>query len=656
MKCEYLLKAFLLFYFFIFFILFYNSFFASKELIIDMNNQLSQYETNIDYSNFNTDIKAIAFYLPQFHSIKENDIWWGKGFTEWVNVKKCKPHFEGHHQPRIPGDKLNYLDYYELTNSSIIKKQIQLARSHGIYGFAIYYYWFSGKRLLEKPLDIYLNDKSLDFPFLLIWANENWTRKWDGYSGNILIKQLYKDKDPELFIEDIKKYLNDYRYIKINSRPVIGVYEPFKLPQLNKTITIWKEKCKEYGIGEIFILISVNKYDISKIQNLKLFDGAYDFPPRNNLKNIGFKYKNTFLYNELIYKNLYLNKIIDPKKIPIYRGNMIEWDNCPRTQACTIFNYYSPEKFYMINKIIVEWTKQNYNKENRFIFINAWNEWGEGSYLEPDDKYGYASINSLSKALFNLTYVKINNLINMNKTSKILVQANLYYENLINDIIKFTNNIPVKFDLYISLGSKNVSNDIKNYIENNSKAFNFKIRIFHNEENDALQSLDQVAKHIKKYRYFCHIYSKKSNYSNLGEEWRNYLLNNLLGNSNIISEILTELENKENLGFIYPETFYKVLSTYEKNKIDLYSNQINLLLNEIFPNVKIIKNYSDFSEVHMFWAKTSAIYQIFKKNIVKKIKKANKNLNNTIPNFIDRIWIYIVRLNGFYYKQIFKHI
>ena len=250
----------------------------------------------------------------------------------------------------------------------------------------------------------------------------------------------------------------------------------------------------------------------------------------------------------------------------------------------------------------------------------------------------------------------MNNLINMNKSSKILVQVNLYYENLINDIIKFTNNIPVKFDLFISLGSKNASNNIENYIENNSKAFKFKIRIFHNEENDALQSLDQVAKHIKKYRYYCHIYSEKLIYSNFVDEWRNYLLNNLLGNSNIISEILTELENKENLGFIYPETFYKVLSTYGKNKIDLYSNQINLLLNEIFPNVKIIKNYSDFSEVHMFWAKTSAIYQIFKKYIVEKIKKVNKNLNNTIPNFIDRIWIYTVRLNGFYYKQIFKHI
>lgn len=220
-----------------------------------MNIQLSQYEKNLDFSNFRTNIKAIALYLPQFHSIKENDIWWGKGFTEWTNVKKSKPHFEGHHQPRIPGDKLNYLEYYELTNSNIIKKQIQLAKTHGIYGFGIYYYWFSGKRLLEKPLDLYLNDKSLKFPFLLIWANENWTRHWDGRNKDILIKQEYKDKDPELFIKDIKKYLIDKRYIKIDSRPVIGLYEPFDIPQLNKTIKIWREKSLEYGIGDIFILV-----------------------------------------------------------------------------------------------------------------------------------------------------------------------------------------------------------------------------------------------------------------------------------------------------------------------------------------------------------------------------------------------------------------
>lgn len=435
MKYLNLLKLFFLInIFYIFFILLFQRYFVNKIFIIDMKNQLSQYEKNLDFSNYNTDIKAIALYLPQYHSIKENDKWWGKGFTEWTNVKKSKPRFEGHHQPRIPGDKLNYLDYYELTNSNIIRKQIKLAKSHGIYGFAIYYYWFSGKRLLEKPLDIYLNDKSLKFPFLLIWANENWTRKWDGENKDILIKQEYKDKDPELFIEDIKKYLIDIRYIKIKRRPVIGLYKPFRIPKLTKTLKIWRKKSKEVGIGEIFILICVNNYNINKIQDLRLFDGAYDFPPRNNITNIRIKFKRAFLYSELLYKNIYLNNIIDSKKIPIYRGSMLEWDNCPRKRNCRVFDYYSPEKFYMINKLIVEWTKKNYNKKNRFIFINAWNEWGEGSYLEPDNKYGYASINSLSKALFNLSYVKIKNLININKTNIILVQANICYENLIKKI------------------------------------------------------------------------------------------------------------------------------------------------------------------------------------------------------------------------------
>jgi len=179
----------------------------NEKIYIEVDNQFSEYENNIDFSQYTTDIKVIALYLPQFHSIKENDNWWGKGFTEWVNVKKSIPLFKCHHQPRIPGDKLNYLGYYELINPNIIKKQVELAKSHGIYGFGIYYYWFSGKRLLEKPLDIYLNNKDIKFPFLLIWANENWTKRWDGKDKEILIKQEYKKEDPENFIKDIKKYL-----------------------------------------------------------------------------------------------------------------------------------------------------------------------------------------------------------------------------------------------------------------------------------------------------------------------------------------------------------------------------------------------------------------------------------------------------------------
>ena len=401
-----------------------------------------------------------------------------------------------------------------------------MAKSHGIYGFAFYYYWFSGKRLLEKPLDIYLNNKSLNFPFLLIWANENWTRNWNGKNGEILMKQEYRDKDPELFIKDIKKYIIDFRYIKINNKPIIGLYEPFKIPKLNKTIKIWREKSKEYGIGKIFILICVNRNSIKKIQNLKIFDGAYDFPPRNNIDKIFIKFKKTFLYSELLYKNIYLNKIINTKKIPIYRGSMLEWDNCPRIKICNIFDNYSPEQFYMINKIIVKWTQNNYRKENRFIFINAWNEWGEGSYLKPDDKFGYSSINSLSKALFNLSFIKTKNLSSFNNTSKILVQAHIHNLNLnlIKNIIKFTNNIPVKFDIFISL-SKVPNKVFENYIKIKSKAFRFKFQVFPNEGNDILPFFLQVKNYINKYKYCCHIYTKKLLNINFGNQFRNYLLN-----------------------------------------------------------------------------------------------------------------------------------
>ena len=219
---------------------------------IEIDNGLSLYEKNIDYSNFTTDIKAIALYLPQFHSIKENNEWWGKDFTEWHNVRKAKSLYKKHHQPRIPGDNLGYLGYYDLSSEEVIMKQVELAKAHGIYGFGIYYYWFSGKRLLEKPLDLFLNNKEIEFKFLLIWANEDWTRRWNGYEGKILIKQQYKDSDPFNFIKDIKKYIIDKRYITINDRPILGLYEPKKIPNLSNTISIWRKEAKNLKIGKLY--------------------------------------------------------------------------------------------------------------------------------------------------------------------------------------------------------------------------------------------------------------------------------------------------------------------------------------------------------------------------------------------------------------------
>ena len=628
----------------------------NDKIYIEVDNQLSEYENNIDFSQYATDIKVIALYLPQFHSIKENDNWWGKGFTEWVNVKKSIPLYKGHHQPRKPGDKLNYLGYYELINPNIIKKQVELAKSHGIYGFGIYYYWFSGKRLLEKPVDIYLNNKDINFPFLLIWANENWTKRWDGKDKEILIKQEYKKEDPENFIKDIKKYLIDPRYIKINNKSVLGIYEPNKIPKLNETISKLRTKSKEYEIGELFILITFNENKNIFSEYIYLFDGAYDFPPRTGLGEFKVKFKDTFIYSELIYKALLfnINNITNKKDFQIFRGSMLEWDNCPRRKDCFIFDYYSPEQFYILNKIIIDWTKKFHNNTNKYIFINAWNEWGEGTYLEPDEKYGYASINSLSKAIFNLKLVQNYNLNNLNEKSQIAIHVHLYYEELINEIINKTNNIPCRFDLYISIANRTIKENIENSIKLNSKADKFEVKILPNKGRDILPLLIQLKNVIKNYKYFCHIHTKKSNHIVFGDEWRNYLFNNLIGNSEIISEILTDFENNKKLGFIFPEPYYKTLDKFGIQKYDSNYNYMNFILKKLFSKYRIKNDYFDYPSGNMFWAKVNAVYQIFNFN-KKYFPKEKGQLNLTIIHGIERLWLFIVKINGYYYKKIFKH-
>ena len=625
-----------------------------KEIIfIDIDNHISLYEENIDFSNNLTDIKTIALYLPQYHSIKENDKWWGKDFTEWKNVKKAKPLYKGHHQPRIPGDETNYLGYYNLTNPRTIKEQVKLAKSHGIYGFGIYYYWFSGKRLLELPLNILLNNKDIIIKFFLIWANENWTKRWDGKDNEILIKQDYKENDPENFIKDIMIYLNDERYIRINEKLVIGIYEPKKIPNLEKDLSIWRKKAREFGIGELYIICALNQYEIKDFDNMKSIDAIYQFSPRDSL-NYNIKYDEKFLYTATLYKefdNNYSNNI------DFYKGSMLEFDNTARKKKdYVIFQNYSPEQFYMLNRKIIEWTTLKYNNTNRFVFVNAWNEWGEGTYLEPDEKYGYASINALSKAIFNISYNNHNyNLSHLMVDPKIAIQAHIYYEDLIEEMINKINNIPVKYDLFISTNSIKIKHIINIYIKKLSNLNNYEILICENKGRDVLPLLLQLNNNIiKKYKYFCHIHTKKTTFTNFGDDWRKYLLENILGSKDIVSEILTDFENNDKLGFIFPENYYKVLLEYgnELTKKDKY--YMNYLLKILYKNKKVGK-LIDFPAGNMFWAKVQAVFQIFNIDISKQFPTEKCQADGTIMHGIERIWLFLVKMNGFYYKKIYKH-
>ena len=290
------------------------------------------------------------------------------------------------------------------------------------------------------------------------------------------------------------------------------------------------------------------------------------------------------------------------------------------------------------------------------MVFNIWNELYKGIFLETNKKYGFAILNSLSKALFNLPYIDNYNLCYLQKSTKIAIQAHVYYETLISDIIQKTNNIPVHFDLFISTDTEFKKIYIYNYVVNNTKANKFKIQIMNNKGRDVLPLLIQLKNQIKKYKYFCHLHTKKSKHINFGDEWRNYLFNNLLGNKEIISEILTDFENNKYLGIIFPEIYYKVFETFGKNILGSNKDYMNLILKKLAPYLKVSTKNLDFPMGNMFWAKIKSVYQIFLLNFNELIPNENKQLDGTLMHGIERIWLYLAKYNGYYYKKIFKHI
>lgn len=367
-------------------------------------------------------MKPIAFYLPQYHSIPENDKWWGKGFTEWDNVKKSVPLYKGHNQPEIPLNK----NYYNLLDVKVQEEQAAMAKEYGLYGFCYYHYWFSGKMLLEKPMENMLKNKCVDIPFCICWANETWSRTWDGNASDILIEQNYEENTDgwKNHFEYLLPFFKDNRYIKHGNKPMMIIYKPQLFSQCEIMMDYWNNLAIENGFDGLYWGYQHRSAYDSDICE-KVFDFGIEFEPFFSVRE--FEIEKNLKYQELgaigsalkrvqflvwKAKKQVLNEPIffdydkiwsriikrKPCRTRVYPGAFTSWDNTPRRgRKGTVFKGATPQKFenYLTKQILH--TKKYYDSE--YLFINAWNEWAEGAHLEPDEHNGYGYLNALKRAL-----------------------------------------------------------------------------------------------------------------------------------------------------------------------------------------------------------------------------------------------------------------
>lgn len=363
-------------------------------------------------------VRVIAFHLPQYHRIPENDLWWGEGFTEWTNVKRGKPFYRGHFQPRVPLNE----NYYDLAEDGELERQAILAQKYGVGGFCFYHYYFTGKKLLEKPIERLLQNSSISIPFCFCWANQSWGRTWYRNAGktNVLLQQTYGNEAEwtEHFYY-LLPFFKDQRYIKKDGCPLFLIYISSRIPRLQQMVKLWKRLAVENGFPGLHIVAMNTSYPQDDMH--PCIDAQVDFEPMRTLRDLPFSiqelryfrkkniknrtlkengFMNRFLLDNVCsYDYLYrkmINRVYSNKK-KVYLGAFPDWDNSARKdEDCIIVRGSNPKKFEKYLKIQLQ---RSIEMNSDYLFINAWNEWSEGAYLEPDARYGYAYLKAIRQAV-----------------------------------------------------------------------------------------------------------------------------------------------------------------------------------------------------------------------------------------------------------------
>lgn len=560
-------------------------------------------------------VKAIAFYLPQFHPIPENDANWGKGFTEWTNVSKAAPQFKGHYQPRLPGE----LGFYDLRLKDVMTRQIELAKLYGIYGFCFHYYWFSGHRVLETPLDAFLTDQSAatDFPFCLCWANENWTKRWDGADDQVILAQEHSLDDHSAVFEDLNRYFEDPRYIKVGGCPLIVIYRPMIISQLAEMVSIWRTKAIAAGYPGIH-LVATTAFGFDNPHDIE-FDAICEFPPHavsvpeislnKEIYNLHFSGK-VFDYSETVDRFLNnLHSTSFDKAPDRYPGVMMGWDNeARRPGAGNIYTGCTPRRFYDWIAGARDFSLKHHHPDSRFIFVNAWNEWAEGTYLEPDREFGYSMLTALASALEGEKGERVTRKTPQRKSQKsrkrtrpeLALICHVFYPDLIKPLAMAIAQVRRVWDCDVIASLPNA------WIADDIAALEAELQpevllVCENRGRDILPFMHALREARQRgYQYGLKLHSKKSPHTANGASWRESLFEALTSNdaATLVRRRMTETPD---VGIMCPE--------FALHDFDAAAMRDNAQLHSLIVENQgpMAKSPEHFVAGSMFWFRLAAL-------------------------------------------------
>ena len=596
-------------------------------------------------------VKLIAFYLPQFHSIPENDDWWGPGFTEWTNVTKADPVFEGHYQPRLPAD----LGFYDLRIVEVMEQQAALARHYGIHGFCYHYYWFQGRRMLEMPIERMLATGKPDFPFCLSWANEPWTRRWDGGKGEILIDQRHHAEDDLEIMRDVIRYFRHPNYIRIDGKPLFLLYRIGLFPDIQCTVRSWRELCREAGVGELYLAM-VASFEYARVDTdptIYGMDAIVEFPPHGShgldIGIPGRKLNPNFAGSVRSYAKL-VERSLDadiPDHLTRFSCVVPDWDNTARrSDSATIFHGASPVAYEKWLRGVMEQTCDRRTGDERLVFINAWNEWAEGAYLEPDRRYGHAYLHATRSALEMVSRKNLIEEINakFKKLNEICVVFHIYYEDIADDIItEYLDPIAGKIDMFVTTHE---SVSMTTIARIRRKFPNLYMMMSENRGRDIRPFLKIYPLLVEfGYETACKIHTKKTEYRNDGGAIRKGLLDALLKTD--VEGLVREFSRDEKLGMIVPQGSLMNLSKRQRHISNRY------WLDKLLPKIgraDLIGAYDfDFSAGSMFWFRVESLKRLLDKELIdpEQFEVEAGRTDGCLQHAIERVMGLLVKESGF---------